>query len=247
MRSIHTELKWRRKQKFSFLSFLPPANEVCEGYVFTGVCLSTWGGMRGCSQGGACMVVPEGCVWLLPRGVHGFLGGHAWFFGGAACMVFWGGQHAWFFGGWHAWFFGGVRGFFGGWGGWGACMVFWGACMVSRGGVHGFFDEIWSMSGRYASYWNAFLFLLSFSLLPPLLFDVNRPHRAKAKAKLFFDVCCLFFDHFRFRSRFYLVCVIRPLLTSDMFRRLCGQCFSEPEQPSRGVVWRSPDLAMTRR
>ena len=26
------------------------------------------------------------------------------------------------------------------------------------GGVHGFFDEIRSMSGRYASYWNAFLF-----------------------------------------------------------------------------------------
>ena len=23
--------------------FLPPANEVCEGYVFTGVCLSTGG------------------------------------------------------------------------------------------------------------------------------------------------------------------------------------------------------------
>ena len=70
---------------------LPPANKVCEGYVFTGVCLSTgghacfrggvrasggvcmvgghaWlqGGMRGC--GGAC-VVARGCAWL--RGVHG--------------------------------------------------------------------------------------------------------------------------------------------------------------------------------
>ena len=42
--------------------FLPPANEVCEAYVFTGVCLS--GGMRGrgacvagrgvCVAGGAC-------------------------------------------------------------------------------------------------------------------------------------------------------------------------------------------------
>ena len=48
-------------------------------------------------------------------------------------------------------------------------------------------------------------FLLSFSLSPPLLFDVNRPHRAKAKAKIFFDVCCLFFNHFCFRSCFYLV------------------------------------------
>ena len=27
------------------------------------------------------------------------------------------------------------------------------------GGVHGFFDEIRSMSGQYASYWSAFLFI----------------------------------------------------------------------------------------
>ena len=54
----------------------------------------------------------------------------------------------------------------------GACMVFSsGACMVFSGGMHGFFrgawmvfqggcvgyDEIRSRSGRYASYWNAFL------------------------------------------------------------------------------------------
>ena len=32
-----------------------------------------------------------------------------------------------------------------------------GACLVAPGGVHGFFDEIRSMSGQYASYWNAFL------------------------------------------------------------------------------------------
>ena len=31
------------RKKYLFL-FLPPANEVCEGYVFTGVCLSTGGG-----------------------------------------------------------------------------------------------------------------------------------------------------------------------------------------------------------
>ena len=35
-----------------------------------------------------------------------------------------------------------------------------GACVVAPGGgVRGFFDEIRSMSGRYASYWNAFLSL----------------------------------------------------------------------------------------
>ena len=29
------------------IQFLPPANEVCEGYVFTGVCLSTGGSASG--------------------------------------------------------------------------------------------------------------------------------------------------------------------------------------------------------
>ena len=105
------------------------------------------------------------------HGLHGFLGG-AWFFGGV-CMVFWGCVHD-FLGG-HAWFLGGMRGFLGG-----ACVVFFGgvhgfsgghawflsgghawfvhkgACMVFLGCVCGFFDEIWSMSGQYTSYWNAF-------------------------------------------------------------------------------------------
>ena len=61
---------------------------------------------------------------------------------------------------------------------WGACIV-QGACMVLLGGMHGFiwggvhgfiwggvhglfsffgYNEIRSMSRRYASYWNAFLF-----------------------------------------------------------------------------------------
>ena len=40
------------------MTFLPPANEVCEGYVFTGVCLST-GGVPG--PGG--MPGPGGGVW----------------------------------------------------------------------------------------------------------------------------------------------------------------------------------------
>ena len=97
--------------------------QICEGYVFTGVCLSTGGacvvarrgGMCGCSWG-ACMVAlgggMSGCSW----GVCGCSGGHAWLLGG------------------HAWLLGGGR--------------------------HGFFDEIRSMSGRYASYWNAFLLKL---------------------------------------------------------------------------------------
>ena len=45
--------------------FLPPANEVCEGYVFTGVCLST-GGSRSLSRG---VSIPGG--ESLSRGVWG--------------------------------------------------------------------------------------------------------------------------------------------------------------------------------
>ena len=38
--------------------FLPPANEVCEGYVFTGVGLST--GRSGLGGGGRCL------LWRVP-------------------------------------------------------------------------------------------------------------------------------------------------------------------------------------
>ena len=77
---------------------LPPANVVCEGYVFTGVCLSTGRGMRGCwgacmVAGGACMVAGGVCV--VTGGVHGCQG---------VCMV--GGGHAWLLGG-HVWLLGG--------------------------------------------------------------------------------------------------------------------------------------------
>ena len=169
---------------------LPPANEVCEGYVFTGVCLSTvGGGMRGCSGGacvvarGACVVAPGGHAWLLRWGVWlhcvvalggmhgcsggmcGCSGGHAWLLGGhvwllGGCMVA-GGACVVALGG-HAWLLGG------------ACVVLKGACMVAQRGhvwllgghvwlLQGgacvvFFDEIRSMSGQYASYWNAFLY-----------------------------------------------------------------------------------------
>ena len=101
------------------------------------------GGMCGCS-GRACMVAPGGGhVWLLLGGMCGCSqGGRAWLLWGGTCMV-------------------ASRG---------ACMVApGGACMVAPGGVcvvapgggHAwFFDEIWSMSGRYASYWNAFLYFI---------------------------------------------------------------------------------------
>ena len=109
-----------------------------------------------------------GCVLLHQGGVHGFnwgacvvlfrggcmvlFGGHAWFYSGGCmvlfrgvCMVLFGGC-AWFYSG-GAWFYSAG----------GACMVLFsgGACMVFS--VFFGYNEIRSMSGRYASYWNAFL------------------------------------------------------------------------------------------
>ena len=96
-------------------------------------------------------------MWFYSGGVHGFIRG--------ACVVLFGGC-AWFYSGGHAWFYSGVHGFIGG-----ACMVLFGGAWFYSGGMHGFiwggmhgffsffgYNEIWSMSGRYASYWNAFLF-----------------------------------------------------------------------------------------
>ena len=93
-----------------------------------------------------------------------FSGGHAWFFPGEACVVFSQGACMVFSGG-HAWFFlGGMHGFFWGCGGVRGFFLGGGHVWFFLGGMHGFFwgacigyDEIWSMSVRYASYWNAFL------------------------------------------------------------------------------------------
>ena len=73
------------------------------------------------------------------EGVCVVAGGCAWLRGGVhgcqgACMVAGGGGHAWL---------------------WGVCMVAGGVCIG--------YDKLRSMSGRYASYWNAFLFILSFT------------------------------------------------------------------------------------
>ena len=127
------------------------------------------GGMRGC-QGGVCG--HWGCAWLLgacvvaggwgacvvARGMRGYQG---------VCMVV-GGMH----GCWGVCMAAGGRGY-----AWlpGMCMVTrgmcvvvggmrgcWGECVVARGhawlleGACIGYDEIRSMSGRYASYWNAF-------------------------------------------------------------------------------------------
>ena len=97
---------------------------------------------------GVCVVV-EGHAWLQ-EGMCG-CGGHVWLQG--VCMVV-GEGHVWLQG---------------------ACMVVGGMCGcgggVVAGGVHGCggacigYDEIRSMSGRYASYWNVFLFIYAFKYL----------------------------------------------------------------------------------
>ena len=89
------------------------------------------GGLCGFIQRGACVVLFGGCAWF-------YLGVCMVLFEGACMVLFEGGMHGFIQGG-HAWFY------------------------QAGGGMHGFFsfsryNEIRSMSGRYASYWNAFLF-----------------------------------------------------------------------------------------
>ena len=162
--------------------YLPPAKEVCEGYVFTPVCQSF------CSQGGA--------------GVHGCRGGMHGCQG--ACMVVGGGVHG--FGGMHG-CWGGMCGCRGVCMVAGVCVVVGGACVVMRdmcgcGGMHGCrgvcmvvggacvvagqvcvgYNEIRSMSRQYASYWDAFLSCKSlrsrkpFVLAKPSNFRMHRRH-----------------------------------------------------------------------
>ena len=113
-----------------------------------GMCGCSWGGgVHGCSKGGvhgcsqgACVVAPRGHVWLLPGGTVAPWGvcvvapGGACVVAPGGCGCSWG--HAWLLPGGCAW-------------------------LLPRGGMHGIWrdTEIRSMSGRYASHWNAFLFL----------------------------------------------------------------------------------------
>ena len=97
---------------------LPPANVVCEGYVFTHVCHSVhrgghaWlllGGVDGCSGGacvvawgvGACVVALGGHAWLLWGACVVALGGHGWSLWGAWVVA--PGGCAWLFQGGHVW------------------------------------------------------------------------------------------------------------------------------------------------
>ena len=150
-----------------FHSLLPPANEVWGKVIFLHqfVILFTGGACVVAPGRGACVVAPGGHVWLHQGACVVLFGGHAWFYLGVrgfiwgvngfiwgACMVlFGGGGHAWFYSGGYAWFYlGGMRGFF----------SFFG------------YNEIRSMSRRYASYWNAFLYRV-FSPKDDIFINVN--------------------------------------------------------------------------
>ena len=132
-----------RYPSFSFVPFywcssvfLPPATKFGEGNIFRSMCQQ----FRG-----TCMV---------GGGVHD--GRHAWqgVCDGGVC----GGGHAWQQG--YAW----QRGY-----AWQGCMHGRGVCIAGGHAGHACppsrYYEIRSMSGRYASYWNAFFFLFLFSLL----------------------------------------------------------------------------------
>ena len=142
------------------------------------------GGMHGCRGHawlqGACMVGGWGAC-VIAVGAY-MVGGHAWLRGHAllwgdvwlwgACMV--AGRCAWLQGACVV--MGGIHGCRG------ACVVvrgmcgcgghawLWGVHGCRGGGVHGCWgacvghDDILSMSGRYASYWNAFLFCYIFKI-----------------------------------------------------------------------------------
>ena len=129
----HFSVITARKQSCGKVMFLQVSVILSAG----GACMVA-GGMCGC--GGACGVAMGGCAWL--KGACVVALGHAWLLGGVvggACMV--AGVMCMVAGG-HAWL-------------WGVCVVVGGVCMVARGCIG--YDEIRSMSGRYASYWNAFL------------------------------------------------------------------------------------------
>ena len=149
-----------------------------------GVCGYSQGGMCGCSLG-ECMVAPGGHTWLLWGACMVAPRGHAWLLRGV-CMVAPGE--------------GGMHGCSGG-----ACVVApgghaWlllGGMRDCSGGMRGIRrdTEIRSMSGRYASYWNAFLFFFNFRI-----FFCSKPQELNIHAFLIFLLNLKTSEAFSFRN-----------------------------------------------
>ena len=144
---------WTKSQNRVNCDFLPAATKLGQGNVFTGVCDSVHGG------GG---LVPGGLQFF--RGVFKFFGGLQ--FLGGVLQIFWGGSPIFRGGSPNFWgvsnfLVGGLQIFLGG------SPIFLGVSKFFLGGFSNFSGglpnfppspPIRLMSGRYASYWNAFLF-----------------------------------------------------------------------------------------
>ena len=155
--------------------FLPLANEVCEGYVFTRVCQSfcsragrVWL-QGGCDCWGACVVVGGGMCGCQ---------GHEWLWG--ACVVV--GEHAW------------LRGVCMVAGGCvvGACVVVGGmrgcqgACMVAEGGMHGWRGVCMVAGGGMHGIWRDTVNELAVLILLECILVMD--HLFKLHSKLFLQL-----------------------------------------------------------
>ena len=121
-------------------------------WLLRGACMVAPGGHAWLHLGGHALMLPGVCM-VAPGGMHGCSWGGVCGCSGGACMVALGG-HAWLLRGMHGCSGRGVHGCSGEGCAW---LLLGGMRGCSGGGVRGFFGEIRSMSGRYASYWNAFL------------------------------------------------------------------------------------------
>ena len=81
---------------------------------------------------------------------------------------------------------------------WGVCVVApgRGACIVAPGGACVGYDEIRSLSGRYASYWNAFLFDNKITVLVLYIISIKYfiYHFLNIAKELFLTWFCLAFE-----------------------------------------------------
>ena len=73
-----TDSRWQQHDSEVVKCFLPPANVVCEGYLFTPVCDSVNRGACVVARGGACVVARGGVCGCSGGGMRGCSGGHAW-------------------------------------------------------------------------------------------------------------------------------------------------------------------------
>ena len=151
-RSLFFTARKRSLRRLCFYRCLSVHMGGVRGFIRGGMCGFIWGGMHGFIRG-ACMVLFRGACMVL-------FGGPCVVLFGGACMVLFGG-HAWFYlGGVRGFIQGGMRGFIRRGHAWfylGGAWFYSGGHVWFYSGGRAWFFQIRSMSGRYTSYWNAFL------------------------------------------------------------------------------------------